>query len=422
MKKLFALGAVSLLALGLASCGEDAGDDAQGTIGGGEGQTVELEYSGTASNRDFNMELFEDFKKARKDAGDKNTYVITYAEHGPDKVDSEVQDWSIGPDVFEFASDKITGLYQKGALARLTPTQTKWVRDNNNELGYDLASFNGATYAYPYTGDNTYYFQYDKSVITNPEDAKSVEKILEIAKTNGLKFGYNLKEAFWGGAAMFTFGADYTMSFDDDGSVKNIEATFDGDAGVKAAKAIKMIMEHPSWSNDMAAPTVDNKFIGCIAGTWDISTYKTALGDNYACAPMPTVTIDGETKNLGAFLGGKLFGVNPSRAGSDTVRLKAAHELAKFLSGKECQLKRFDAQNVAPCNKEAAAESRVVNDVNVKCLVEQAAFAHAQTAVPDQFWNAPATLTTAFADGTITTDAQLLAAVQSFNTSVKNAQ
>ena len=421
MKKLFALGAVSLLALGLASCGEES-DGEQGTIGGGEGQTIELEYSGTASNRDFNMELFEDFKAARKAADDKNTYVITYVEHGPDKVDSEVQDWSIGPDVFEFASDKITGLYQKGALARLTPTQAKWVKDNNNELGYDLASFNGATYAYPYTGDNTYYFQYDKSVITNPEDAKSVEKILEIAKANGLKFGYNLKEAFWGGAAMFTFGADYSMSFDADGSIKSIEANFDGDAGVKAAKAIKMIMEHPSWSNDMAAPTVDNKFIGCIAGTWDISTYKTALGDNYACAPMPTVTIDGETKNLGAFLGGKLFGVNPSRAGSDTVRLKAAHELAKFLSDKACQLKRFDAQNVAPCNKEAAAESRVVNDENVKCLVEQAAFAHAQTAVPDQFWNAPATLTTAFADGTITTDEQLLAAVKSFNTSVKNAQ
>lgn len=422
MKKLFALGAVSLLALGLASCGEDAGDDIQGTIGGGEGQTVELEYSGTASNRDFNLELFEDFKEARKAAGDKNTYVISYVEHGPDKVDSEVQDWSIGPDVFEFASDKITGLYQKGALARLTPTQTKWVKENNNDLGYDLASFNGATYAYPYTGDNTYYFQYDKSVITNPEDAKSVEKILEIAKANGLKFGYNLKEAFWGGAAMFTFGADYSMSFDDDGSIKNIEANFDGDAGVKAAKAIKMIMEHPSWSNDMAAPTVDNKFIGCIAGTWDISTYRTALGDNYACAPMPTVTIDGETKNLGAFLGGKLFGVNPARAKDDTVRLKAAHELAKFLSGKECQLKRFTEQSVTPCNKAAAADPEVVKNENVKCLVEQSAFAHAQTAVPDQFWNAPATLTTAFAEGTIKTDEQLLAAVKSFNTSVRNAQ
>ncbi len=419
MKKLFALGAVSLLAVGLASCGEEAPTDELLT---GEGKTIELEYSGTASDRDFNETLFEKFKKARKDLGDKNTYNITYVEHGPDKVDSEVQDWTIGPDVFEFASDKITGLYQKGALARLTPTQAKWVKDNNSELGFDLASFNGSTYAYPYTGDNTYYFQYDKSVITNPEDAKSVEKILEIAKENGLKFGYNLKEAFWGGAAMFTFGADYSMSFDEDGSVQNITANFDGEKGVKAAKAIKQIMDHPSWSNEMNAPTPANKFIGCIAGTWDIAAYKKELGDNYACAPMPTITVDGETKNLGAFLGGKLLGVNPGRAGEDTTRLKAAHELAKFLSDKECQLERFDHASIAPCNKAAAAEQRVVDNENVKCLVEQAKNAHAQTAVPDQFWNAPATLTTAFADGTIKTDADLLAAVKAFNDSVRGAQ
>ena len=420
MKKLFALGAVSLLAVGLASCGGDPATD--DPLLNGEGKTIELEYSGTASDRDFNVSLFEDFKAARKAAGDKNTYNITYVEHGPDKVDSEVQDWTIGPDVFEFASDKITGLYQKGALARLTPTQTKWVKDNNNELGYDLASFNGSTYAYPYTGDNTYYFQYDKSIITNPEDAKSIERILEIANEKGLKLGYNLKEAFWGGAAMFTFGADYSMSFDEDGSIKNIEANFDGELGVKAAKAIKQIMSDPAWSNDMAAPTPDNKFIGCIAGTWDIATYRSTLDENYACAPMPTITIDGETKHLGAFLGGKLLGVNPARAGQDTTRLKAAHELAKFLSDKECQLKRFDHASIAPCNKAAAAEKKVVEDENVKCLVEQAAFAHAQTAVPDQFWTAPATLTTAFADGTVTTDAQIKDAVKAFNDSVKGAK
>lgn len=420
MKKLFALGAVTLLAVGLASCDSNEGEG--GTIGGGEGQTIELEYSGTASDRDFNVSLFEDFKEARKKAGDKNTYNITYVEHGPDKVDSEVQDWTIGPDVFEFASDKITGLYQKGALARLTPTQAKWVKDNNSDLGFDLASFNGSTYAYPYTGDNTYYFQYDKSIITNPDDAKSIERILEIANENGLKLGYNLKEAFWGGAAMFTFGADYAMSFDEDGSIKEIQADFDSVKGEKAAKAIRKIMEDPAWSNDMAAPTLDNKFIGCIAGTWDIAAYRAELDENYACAPMPTVTIDGETAHLGAFLGGKLFGVNPSRSGKDTTRLKAAHELAKFLSDKECQLKRFDHAKIAPCNKAAAAEQKVIDDENVKCLVEQAAFAHAQTAVPDQFWNAPATLTTAIANKEMLTDEQVKAHVKIFNDSVKSAK
>lgn len=415
MKKgLFAVGASLALTLGLASCKDDVAPTPAG-----DGKVINLEYSGTASNKDFNEDLFEDFKTWRKAEGDQNTYNITYVEHGPDKVDSEIQDWAIGPDVYEFASDKITGLYQKGALAKLSATQSKWVTDNNSALGVDLATFNGSTYAYPYTGDNTYYLQYDKSKLTE-EDVKSVERILAVAEEKGLYFGYNLKEAFWGGAAMFTFGADFSMAFNEDGSVKEVTADFDSEKGIKAVKAIETIMKSSAWTNDMQAPTLENNFIGCIAGSWDIKVYKEALGENYGCAPMPTITIDGETKNLGAFLGGKLLGVNPNRSSGDKDQLKAAHLLAQFLSNKECQLKRFDNQNVAPCNIEAAKESKVVNDTNVKVLIEQAKFAHAQTSVPGEFWTAPATMTTAI-EAAITegTTLDYNEIVKAFNDSVK---
>lgn len=422
MKKLFALGAAALLAVGLVSCDKK---QEQGGEQGGEittpGKTINLTYSGTASDKDFNETLFTKFKEARKNAGDTNTYVITYVEHGPDKVDSEIQDWAAqgtAPDVFEFASDKITGLYQKGALAKLSVKQAGEVKKNNSELGYKLATFNGSTYAYPYTGDNTYYLQYDKSKMS-AEEAKSVEGIFAACAREGLKFGYNIKEAFWGGAAMFTFGADYSMSFDEDGSVSKIEANFDGDAGLKAAKAIQTIMTSPYWTNDMGAPTPQNSFIGCIAGTWDISSYKESLGDDYACAVMPTITIDGETKHLGAFLGGKLLGVNPNVSGSDTDRLSAAHLLAQFLSNEECQLERFEHAGIAPCNNNAAKNSKVTSDANVKVLIEHATYAHEQTAVPNDFWTAPATLTSGIADKSISTAEELAAAVKAFNDSVK---
>lgn len=405
MKKLFALGAAAVLAMGLASC--DQGGPS------GEGKTIKLEYSGTGSNKEFNMELFEDFKAARKAAGDTNTYEITYVEHGPDKIDSEIVDWSSGPDVYEFASDKITGLYEKGALAKVSGEFATFVKNSNSQLGVDLATFNGSLYGYPYTGDNTYYLQYDKSRLS-ADDVKSMETLLDKANSLGLKVGYNLKIAFWGGAAMFTFGADYSMTFDEDGSVKTITADFDSDKGLKAAKAIYNIIKHPAWQDAMEAPTETNGLVACIAGTWDIAAYKKALGENYACAPMPTVTVDGDTKNLGAFLGGKLLGVNPQRGGSDVDRVVAAHQLSQFLSNKECQLKRFDDQGVAPCNKEAAATDRVVNDPNVKVLIEQAVFAHAQTAVPSKFWDAPTAFIAGIVDGTTTLD-NLSAAVKNFN-------
>ncbi|MDE7263380.1 MAG: extracellular solute-binding protein [Anaeroplasmataceae bacterium] len=408
-KKLFALGAATVLALGLASCGETENSN-----------VIKLEYSGTASNKAFNESLFEDFKAARRAAGDTHEYQITYVEHGPDLVDSEVQDWVVGPDVYEFASDKITALYEKGALAKISGPNAIFLEENNSELGVDLATFNGEFYAYPYTGDNTYYLQYDKSLIS-AEDVTSIERIFEVCAEKGLKLGYNLEEAFWGAASLFTFGADYKMTFDEDGAVHSVEADFDSEKGLKAAKALYSIMNNPAWQNAMEAPTPTNGLIGCIAGTWDIATYKEALGDNYACAPMPTITIDGETKNLGAFLGGKLFGVNPQRNQGNPDRLAAAHQLAIFLSGKECQLKRFDDQGVAPCNLEAAKEERVLASPNVKVLVEQAKFAHAQTAVPASFWTAPNTLTAGIKAGTTTLE-NLQEAMTILNNSIKSSK
>jgi arabinogalactan oligomer/maltooligosaccharide transport system substrate-binding protein len=402
MKKLFALGSAALLALGLVSCNEPDNPTPPGPGINTEtpegpavvGKTIALEYSGTASDKEFNLGLFEDFKAARKAAGDPNTYEITYVEHGPDKVDSEIVDWTTGPDVYEFASDKITGLYQKGALAKLSPVQAAWVKNNNSQLGYDLSSFNGSVYAYPYTGDNTYYLQYDSSKFT-AEEVKSVESILAKCEANGWLFGYHLEEAYWGGGAMFTYGADYSIAFDVDGSVNSISADFDGVKGQKAIKAIEKIMSSKAWTTTMAAPTPENNLAACIAGTWDIGAYKEALGDDYACAVMPTVTVDGDTKTLGAFLGGKLLGVNHNRAGSDSDRLKAAHELAKFLSDYDCQMKRFKANNVAPCNLDAAAEEEVLANANVQVLIAHAQYAHAQTAVPANYWSAPATLVAA---------------------------
>lgn len=413
-KKLLVLGAVSLFAMGLASCGNGA-NESNGP------KTIQLEYSGTGSNKQFNLQLFEDFKAARKAAGDKNTYEITYVEHGPDAVDSDVQDWLVGPDVYEFASDKITGLYEKGALAKITGKYAEFIEENNSDLGKDLATFNGDFYAYPYTGDNTYYIQYDKSFYSE-DDVKSIETMLEKANAAGKKVGYNLKTAFWGGAAMFTFGADYEMTFDEDGAVVSVTADFNTEKGIKAAKAIQKIVNNKAWQDSMEAPTPTNNIVACIAGTWDIKTYKDALGENYACAPMPTVTIDDDTKHLGAFLGGKLFGVNPQRAGTDTDRLVAAHQLSMFLSGKEAQLARFDDQGVAPCNLEAAAEEKVTSDANVKVLIEQAQFAHAQTAVPANFWTAPTTLVASLTDGTIKTEEDLINAVTIFNNNVEGSR
>ena len=384
-----------------------------------QGKTINLTYSGTASDQTFNEGLFEQFKAARKAAGDPNTYNISYEAHGPDAVDSEVVNWAEGPDVYEFASDKILGLYQKGALARIGGKYKTFIEEEMNGFGQGAAMFNGDYYAYPYTGDNTYYLQYDKSKLS-AEDVSSIENLLAKATELGGKIGYNLETAFWGGGAMFTFGADYQMTFDDDGNVLSVEADFDSEKGIKAAKAIHKIVTNPAWQNASEAPNDTNGLLACIAGTWEIAGYKDALGDNYGCAVMPTVTVDGETKNLGAFLGGKLFGVNPLRSAGDEDRLVAAHELAMFLSGKDAQLARFENAGVAPCHYEAANSEQVKANENIAVLASHGSYAHAQTAVPGEFWNAPTTLVATLKSAEFgATDAEFAAICKTFNDSVK---
>ena len=158
-----------------------------------------------------------------------------------------------------------------------------------------------------------------------------------------------------------------------------------------------------------------------VSGTWDIANVKGALGDNYACAPMPTVTVDGETEELGCFVGCKLFGVNPQRAGDDTDRLNAAYLLAQYLSGAEAQEKRFDELGTAPSNLTVGALSKVTSDENVATLVKQGEWGHAQGAVPGGIWNAPGVLVNGIKNGEITEE-NLQDAINAYNSTVETAQ
>ena len=432
MKKLFALGAAGLLALGLAACGPTAEPTQQQPTGGNTpaGKTIKLIYSGpdyptnidpnNIDERTLNDELFEDFKAAMKAAGDPNTYEIEYVCHGADAVDSEVLNFKdpTAPDVYEFASDKLANLYNKGALARITGDNKKFLEDKINEFGQVCAQFFDSYYAYPYSGDNTYYLQYDKSVITNVEDTKDMLKLMDAANEKGYKVAYNLGSGFWGAAAMFSFGADYTINYTEDGNVESIVADFDSAKGKKAATAIYNIVNHPAFLDSSGVPAKDEKVAAVIGGTWNITDFKKLWEDNYGCAVMPTVTVDGETKNLGAFLGGKLLGVNPLRSVGDKDRLAAAHKLARFMADKDAQYKRFVKRSVGPCHKDVMAMEDVQANANMKVLFAQAEFAHAQTPVPQGVWDAPAVLFTAIKEKECTLE-NIQTYINGYNKTVK---
>ena len=430
--KLFTIGAAMLLSLGaLVSCGgntdKPVDPDTPNTPDDPDtpdkpdtpsGTTVELVFSGPADSREFYNEVFAKFKAAKAAEGDKNTYNITYVEFGEDKVDSLVTDWksAAAPDVYCYASDKILPLYQKGALAELGGAYKTFVTTANNQVNVDLATFNGKVLAYPYDGSNTYFLYYDKSVFTTAP--KTWEEVFAKAAETNKKFAYPLKTGFYSGALVTSFGAGWEMTLDNSGKVTEISADFDTDKGIKAGKAMLKIMKDKSFQNDQAAPTDTNKLVACVDGSWNLATYKEAMGENFGYTIMPTITIDNETVITKSFLGGKLLGVNPLKGGDD--RLVAAHELAQFVTSEDMQLFRFEEKGTLPTNIEALKTSEIASSEMAQIIdATNAADGYlAQGALPAGIWSAPETLAASIDDGS-TTEANINTAMEVLNTTIE---
>ena len=402
----------------LASCQTDdptttSGDDITDTTTGGDETTTTSEYtqtegdivvSGPASQIEWLQEKLGEFNDAREAEG-KARINFGFENHGEDKVDSEITDWTKGPDIYAYASDKIMPLYQAGALAEVPEAGVEMINTEMTEASMDAVTFAGKVVSYPYAGDNGYFLYYNKNLI-DLEDTATIEGLLDKAQELGMGVGYPLNTPFYSAGALFTFGAGYTLTVNEAGMVESTVANFDEEEGILAGIAIYQIMNHEAYQETQAAPTQENGLIACVDGSWNAATYESAMGDGYAATKLPTVTVEynGETHtaNLGSYLGYKNYGVNPLRSAGDAERLALAHEVAMYLVSKEAQEARFDAFQTAPTNSTVAALEKVVNNVAVKAINEQAEFATPQTAVPAAIWNAPQTFTQGIIDESVT--------------------
>ena len=410
--KLFAVSAAVLLTAGaLASCGE-----------GGSGPSFtdeysgKLTYSGPESQEKWVRQVAADYNAERKAQGIPEIK-FEFVQHGEDKVDSEVTDWSTGPDVYAFASDKVMPLFQAGALATISGIYKDSINNTMTDAAIEASQFAGRTVSYPYAGDNGYFLFYNKSLVT-AEDCATIEGLMNKAASLEMGVAYPLNTAFYSAGALFTYGAGYDINVDDSGKVQSIEATFNTAEGLKAGKAIYQIMKHSAYVETQAAPIAANKLVACIDGSWNVSAYQTAMGDDFACMKLPTVTVDGETKNLSSYLGYKMLGVNPLVSVGNTQRLLAAHNFARYLSSKEVQEKRFDTFGIAPTNKEVFALDKVTSSAAIKAIGDQAKYAVPQTAVPGNIWTAPQNFTQGIKDGTITLE-NMEAALETLNASIE---
>lgn len=296
-----------------------------------------------------------------------------------DAAGNMITDVESGADIFGFAQDQLGRLVLAGALTPITGDYASFVESENAAGSVAGAKMGDQIYAFPMTADNGYFLYYDKSVVTDPS---SLDKILEDCAAAGKSFYMEINSGWYQTAFFFGAGCELTYESDSSGALISSNITYASENGLKALKAIIALANHSAFVNGSSLSSATNP--GAIVdGTWDSGAAKDLFGDNYACAKLPTYTVDGEDIQLGGFCGFKLLGVKPQ---TEQGKMLVCMALAQYLTNADAQLTRFTELGWGPCNITAQADSAVQADEALSALGAQFAYMIPQGQYPDAYW------------------------------------
>lgn len=296
-----------------------------------------------------------------------------------------------GADVYLYANDQLGGLVEAGALAPVTGAVLQQVRNGNSDTMINSVTYSDAVYGIPVSG-NTWWLYYDKSLYSE-EDVKSLETMLEKGKVS-----FPLNNGWY--FASFYFANGCTM-FGSSGNNAAAGFDFGGDKAVAVTNYLVDLVGHPNFVMDDGWSGAQGFREGTVhayfSGDWEAGNAKAAmeaLGKELGAVQLPTITIDGQTKQLRAFAGSVAVGVNPY-----AENLDAAQQFAAYLGSAEGQLLRYEINGTIPCDASLADDLAYdpIALAKLNCLNNTSTL---QPLVPEMaVWWSPATQ---FANGIIT--------------------
>ncbi len=262
-------------------------------------------------------------------------------------------DPSNSADVYMFANDQINTLIDAGAIAKLGGDTAQYVKDTNGKAIVDSVTVDGDIYGVPFT-TNTWFMYYDKSVYTD-EDIKNLDTMVEKGKV-----AFPLTNSWYiasfyvaNGCTLFGDGTDNETGID-----------FSGDKAVAVTNYLVDLAANANFMNDADGAGVaglkDGSVKAIFSGSWDYGNVKEALGDNMGIAALPSITIDGEAKQMKSFAGSKAIAVNPN-----SKNMQVAVALALFLGSADAQQSHYELRSIVPCNTELLAKDAIASDALV---------------------------------------------------------
>ena len=408
MKKIIAMLLAAMMVIGLfAAC-------APATEGGSDGpEKITLTVWGPsedqAEGNNYLKAICDKFQEAHPEY--EITWQFGVCSEG-DAGTKVTQDPSTAADVYMFANDQLGALIQANAIAKLGGAQLDQVKADNSANMVNTVTANGAVYGVPYA-INTWFMYYDKSVYTE-EDIKSLEAMM--AKK---AVAFPITNTWYLPAFYFANGG--TMFGDGTKGAEGIK--FGGANGAAATTYLANAIASGKLVNDADGSGLDDLRSGKVgaifSGTWDATKVQDALGENFGAAQLPTITIDGATKQLQSFAGSKALGVNPN-----SKHLKAAYQLAAFMGSAEAQELHYNMRNgdVVPCNTTLLKGETFSK--NVAAVAQEATFSNTsviQPSIPEMsaYWTNAGSMGTGLANKEVTVD-NAAEKTEAWNTAINN--
>ncbi len=273
-----------------------------------------------------------------------------------DAKDNVTKDVAAAADVYMFANDQIPILVQAGALAQLGGKTVENIEANNDESIINSVKYEDGYYGVPYTS-NTWFMYYDKSKFTEDE-VKSLDTMMAKDLGKGTtNFAFPLDNSWY--ISSFYYAAGGTLF--GDGTDASKGCTFDDDNCKAMTEYLADLAKNPKFSCEKEGSSIGKFKEGTLgaycSGSWDAEPIREALGENFACTSIPTVTVNGKEGQMKSFVGSKAIGVNPNCKNPEV-----AVALADYLGGQECQEIRFDTRQIIPTNITVSQSEAVLSN------------------------------------------------------------
>ena len=273
-----------------------------------------------------------------------------------------------GPDVFPFVSDQTMTLNSLGALSPLANTVSDAYETTMLDGAVTAATWNDNVLGYPFAADNGVVMFYDSSLVSDPSEIDTVDKLFAKAQSLNKFVSYDIPNSFYAASILHTFNQGKSMfTIKPTSTSYSCSSTFACPNGIKGMELAYKIMTTKGWQKDKGTPSTNN-ILATIIDTSNVREFKTQMGGKYAVAPVPYVK-EGSDERICTYLGYKFYGVNNSI--TNTEKKTTAKIFAKFLASEYAQNYRFEQEKTQPTLK--SLQSIAQNEPHIAALNQQKA-------------------------------------------------